>query len=142
MSEMKKIVVDNGGERYAVEDKLGNYLGEFVFNPTDTRILQRYEETVPQLSELMGKDHGADVSAVFALEDEIREKVDYIFGSGVSSTFFNTVGPLTVLGTGELYVVNVVNALAQVIDAEIGVRTKKMENMIRKYTDKYSRENT
>ena len=140
MGETNKIVVEAAGKEYLVEDSLGKPLGTFIFNPTDTNIVRRYEEAVKFLEEMARQDHGEDTAAIFVIEDEIKAKIDYMFGADVSGVFFASTGPLTILESGNLFVANVVNALAAVIEAEINVRVKKMEKVkkaVSKYTDKY-----
>ena len=135
-----KIVVNNGVKQYEVVDTFGNSLGIFTFNPADTNIVRRYGEIKKYLEEMEQKDYDEDLETIFKIEDEIKEKIDYLFGADVSGTFFATTGPLAVIETGEPFVWSVINSLEQVIEAEMNVRIEKIKQMdeqIKKHTDKY-----
>ena len=136
-----KIVVNNGVKQYEVVDTFGNSLGIFMFNPADTNIVRRYDEIKKYLEEMAQKDYDEDLETIFKIEDEIKEKIDYLFGADVSGTFFATTGPLAIIETGEPFVWSVINSLEQVIEAEMNVRIEKIKQMdeqIKKHTDKYN----
>lgn len=139
MENQNKIKVDTGRKQYVIEDLFGNELGTFLFNPADLDIVWRYNETLPEIEKAMTQDVEDGIEALSALEDILKQKIDYIFAADISNTFFAVSGPLTPLAGGELFVEHVVNVLAALIEKELNVRVKKMEKNIKKYTDKYNK---
>lgn len=135
---MNKIVVDDGLKTYTIENKRGDYLGEFTFNPSDTNIIKRHEEVIDFINNLENEEF-EEKEGIKKVEDALKEKIDYLLNSDTSETFFKICGPLTPLASGETFVENIIAAIGTVIEKEMGVRMKKANERISKYTQKYKK---
>lgn len=134
---MNKIVVDDGLKTYTIENKRGDYLGEFTFNPSDTNIIKRHEEVIDFLNNVNLEEY--EEGKILDLENALKEKIDYLLNADTSETFFKICGPLTPLVSGETFVENIIAAIGIVIEKEMGVRMKKANDRINKYTQKYKK---
>ena len=129
------IIIDDGSKVYNIKNKQGKMLGRFEFRPSDTNIVKRYEEvaeffnnfTVPEDTE----------QTMQAAEKEMTEKMSYLIGGDSEEAFFSIMGPFSALASGELFIENVLNAIAKVIEKEMSVRTKKVQRRMNKYVAKY-----
>lgn len=135
---MNKIIVDDGLKTYTIENKRGDYLGEFTFNPSDTNIITRHEEVIEFINNLTLPEN-EDKESIKETEKLLKEKIDYLLNADTSQTFFKICGPLTPLVSGETFVENIIAAIGTVIEKEMGVRMKKANERINKYTQKYKK---
>lgn len=134
-----RIVIDDGRKEYVIENKLGEELGRFSLNPSDTNIVKRYDEVAEDFARLDNILDGEDVAkAIKEGEAFIAEKVNYILGYDVAENFFKIMGGLTPLASGKFYVEEVLEAIGSVISSETGARVKKLNARLSKYTSKYT----
>ncbi len=136
----KKLVLDTGLKTYDVEDKEGNFLFSISFNPADTNIVHRYNEVVESLEKISNEVPGVeeDLKAGLDYLDElVYEKVNYLLNADVSKQFFSVMGPFTPMENGNYYLESVLDAVAKVIQIEIGERVKKINSKVKKHTSKY-----
>ena len=70
-------------------------------------------------------------------EKEIVEKISYLINADAEESFFKILGAFSALENGELYVENVLNAVAKVIEREFHHRSKKVQRRMNKYVAKY-----
>lgn len=134
-NQVNDIVIDDGSKTYNIKNKKGERLGQFTFKPSDTNIISRYEEVVEFLNRFAIPDN-TDESRKKA-ENEIIEKISFLIGADARESFFSIMGAFSVLPSGELFFENVVNAVANVIEREMAVRTKKVQSRVNKYVAKY-----
>ena len=139
MENKNKLVIDDGSKVYTIENKSGQVLGEISFNPSDTNIIQRYENFRKFFENLKEEEYPKTAEGLKKLEEDIVKQVDCLLRSNTKDTIFAIAGPTTPLVTGELFFENVANAIAVVIEAELGVRMKKMQTRVKKYTEKYQK---
>ena len=141
-----KIRIDDGSKVYDIENQRGEIVGQFVFTPSDMGIIERYEHFIKTFEALEERLNGIqndtqndtdELQLKKEVEAEIKEEIDYLFASDVSSSFFKTISPLTPLESGEFYVENIVYAVKGVIEAETGKRLGKAKSRASKYTQKY-----
>ena len=135
------IIIDDGTKTYNIKNKRGQMLGKFTFRPSDTNIIDRYEEVAKfyesyQMPEKTG-DPEKDVENIRKAEKEIVEKISYLVDSDAKESFFGILGAFTVLESGELFVENVLSSIATVIEREMNVRTQKVKKRMNKYVAKY-----
>lgn len=138
---MGKIVVDRGLEEFEIVDKNGEFLGKFSMNPADLQMIKRYEEVVgdfENLGEGIDPELPADEIIVKA-EEKICDLFDYLFNAKVSQDIFSITSPYTPLANGEVFFINVLNAISGLIEKETGKRYKKVRDKMNKYTEKYRR---
>lgn len=134
-----RIVIDDGRKEYVIENKLGEELGRFSLNPSDTNIVKRYDEVAEDFARLDNILDGEDVAkAIKEGEAFITEKINYILGYNASESFFKIMGGLTPLASGKFYVEEVLEAIGGVISSETNARVKKLNARLSKYTSKYA----
>lgn len=129
------IIIDDGSKVYNIKNKRGEILGKFTFRPSDTNIVNRYEEVIEFFNSFkMPEDTD---QAIKVAEKEMTEKMSYLIGGDAGEAFFTIMGPFSALASGELFVENVLGAVANVIEKELSVRTKKVQRRMNKYVAKY-----
>lgn len=134
-NQNNKIVIDDGSKVYTIENKKGKVLGKFEFRPSDTNIVQRYEEVVEYFNGFKLPENTE--AAMKAAEKEMAEKMSFLIGADAGAAFFSIMGPFSALASGELFVENVLNAIANVIERELSIRTKRVQSRMNKYVAKY-----
>lgn len=134
-SQTNDIIIDDGSKVYDIKNKRGEILGKFTFRPSDTNIVNRYEEVVEFFNSFKMPEDTEQVIKV--AEKEMTEKMSYLIGGDAGEAFFSIMGPFSALASGELFVENVLNAVANVIERELSVRTKKVQRRMNKYVAKY-----
>lgn len=133
-AQENKIIIDDGSKVYSIENKRGKKLGTFEFRPSDTNIVDRLDEVIEFFNNYKVPD-GED--GVATAEKEITEKISYLINADAEESFFKVLGAFSPLENGELYVENVLNAVAKVIEREFKHRAKKVQRRMNKYVAKY-----
>lgn len=129
------IIIDDGSKVYNIKNKRGKILGKFTFCPSDTNIVNRYEEVIEFFNSF--KIPEDTEQAIKVAEKEMTEKMSYLIGGDAGESFFSIMGPFSALASGELFVENVLNSVANVIERELSIRTKKVQHRMNKYVAKY-----
>lgn len=129
------IVIDDGSKVYNIKNKQGKMLGRFEFRPSDTNIVKRYEEVVDFFNNFTVPEDTD--RAIQTAEKEMTDKMSYLIGGDAGEAFFTIMGPFSALASGELFIENVLSAIAKVIEKELSVRTKKVQRRMNKYVAKY-----
>lgn len=129
------IVIDDGSKVYNIKNKQGKMLGRFEFRPSDTNIVKRYEEVVDFFNNFTVPEDTDQ--AIQTAEKEMTDKMSYLIGGDAGEAFFTIMGPFSALASGELFIENVLSAIAKVIEKELSVRTKKVQRRMNKYVAKY-----
>ena len=131
------IVIDDGTKVYNIKNKRGKLLGQIELRPSDTTIVNRYEEVVDYFNNLSIPEEGNADEVVKKVEKETVEKMSYLIGGDAEQAFFSILGAFSVLASGELFFENVLGAVAKIIEKEFFVRTKKLKRRMNKYVAKY-----
>ena len=140
MAKTMTLTVDTGAVTIEVTDKSGKHLGEFSFIPSDSDILNRYEQVVDffnaiSFPENMTKDQS--MKALRQLGDDVRKQLDILLGAGVSDTLFASCGPLTPLENGDFFFENVMdgigNLIAETTQQRLNKKMKKISAAVKKY---------
>lgn len=121
---------------YEFLDSDGGILFTLRFNP-DLDIARRYEKTVDFLNNMFEGQDEKDVDAFFAKSDELKEQLNEMFGSDISTPIFSVMNPFTPLENGKFYVEEIIEKLGQIVESELDVRVKKVQSRQSKYTAKY-----
>ena len=74
------------------------------------------------------------------MEKEAGEKIDLLFGAPVSEKFFKITSPFTVLESGETFAEQIITVIGGIIEKELEAREKAQQERVRKYTAKYTKE--
>lgn len=136
---MERILINDGSKSYEIVNQDNEVLGVFRFNPSDSNIIEKYNGVVESLEAAFQKVDTGDEEFVMEASREIKEKFDDLFGQNTSKTFFSITGPLTPLSNGQLFAENVVEAIGFIIEKEMNVRVKKVQERMKKYTEKYKK---
>ena len=154
--EIKKvglsIVVDDGYQRIPINNKYGDEIGVFYFNPTDIGIIERYNklaETFNAITEPLeaveaahgGTDEEIEARQMEALEEakeRLYDAVDKLFGGNAAEAFFGSVHPFSPVD-GKFYCEIVLETVGQFISEQFDVETKKMSARVEKYTNRAQR---
>lgn len=131
------IVIDDGTKVYNIKNKRGKNLGQIELRPSDTNIVNRYEEVVEYFNNISIPEDGNTEETVKKVEKEVVEKMSYLIGGDAEQAFFSILGAFSVLASGELFFENVLGAVSKVIEQEFSVRTKKLQRRMNKYVAKY-----
>lgn len=129
------IIIDDGSKVYNIKNKRGEILGKFTFRPSDTNIVNRYEEVAEFFNSFKMPEETDQ--AIKVAEKEMTEKMSYLIGGDAGEAFFSIIGPFSALASGELFAENVLGAVANVIERELSVRTKRVQRRMNKYVAKY-----
>lgn len=129
------IIIDDGSKVYNIKNKNGKILGKFEFRPSDTNIAKRHDEVVDFFNNFTVSEDTEQ--AMQTAEKEMTEKMSYLIGGDAGDAFFSIMGPFSALASGELFVENVLGAIAKVIEKEMDVRTKRVQRRMNKYVAKY-----
>ena len=121
---------------YEFLDSDGGILFTLRFNP-DLDIVRRYEKTVDFLNNMFEGQDEKDVDAFFAKSDELKEQLNEMFGSDISTPIFSVMNPFTPLENGKFYVEEIIEKLGQIVESELDVRVKRVQSRQSKYTAKY-----
>ncbi len=119
-----------------IDEKDGEVIGRFKFNPNDLDIIKRYEKVVESLNAISVPEN-AGTEEIFVVTDEIKRQVDYLLNYNVSSELFAKCNPLTLTSDGNFYVENVLEGIAGIIEQATNQRIEKKKAKIRKATAKY-----
>ena len=130
-----KIVIDTADKEYSFFNKRDEHLFDIILNPADLDIVKRYETVVDTLNALDIKDD--DVDGFYKADTMMKEQIDYLLNAPLAEKVFSRCNPFTPLESGKLFVEEVLEAVASVIEKEMNVRTKKVNSRIQKYTAKY-----
>ena len=103
--------VDTGLVDIDLKDKNGNILGSFEFSPTDSDIMNRYQNVVKAFNDIEAPAVLLDGTASDEEKDNfynsfsqtIKEQIDYLLAHKVSDRIFAVCGPLTLLYNGDFY---------------------------------------
>lgn len=137
MADKNIIIIDDGTKVFPIYNKAKKRLGEFVFAPSDTNIVDRYKEVQSYIENMKLEDYPDNEEGLRKMEDEIVKQMDYLTKADAREAFFTILGPLTPLYNGDFFFENVLNAIASVISSEMKVRLERSKAKIGKYTEKY-----
>lgn len=148
-----EIVIDDGSQRIPIKNKDGEEIGVFFFRPTDIAIINRYNESVGKIDDVVKPLEDINISATGEAEDSTDEAAvkalneaekrlfdlcDYIFGGNMSEAFFGKMHPFSPVG-GEFYFEKALTAVGSFISGQFDAETAKISKRVSKYTGKYQR---
>lgn len=119
-----------------IDEKDGEIIGKFKFNPNDLDIVKRYEKVAVALGNITVPED-ADTEEILKISDEIKKQFDYLLNYNVSAELFAKCNPLTLTANGDFYVENIINGIAGIIEQATDQRLEKKKAKIRKATAKY-----
>ena len=136
----EKITFNTGAKSYEIVDQDGNELGVFRFIPSDAGILKRYKEAAAFFSGINDRIKNKDFEEILPeLEKEAGEKIDLLFGTSVSESFFKITSPFTIIDSGETFAEQIITVIGGIIEKELSEREKKQQARIDEYVAKYTK---
>lgn len=146
------ITVDDGYQRVPINNKYGDEIGVFYFNPTDIGIIERYntladtfDAITEPLNDVQAGDDGDDdtlqarqIEALDEAKKRLYAAVDELFGGNAAEAFFGKVHPFSPVD-GMFYCEQVLRAVGQFIGAQFDTETKKMSERVNKYVNRAQR---
>ena len=138
---MQNINFDDGIKTYMLNNDESTVIR---VNTSDYGIVDRFDKVKQELEKLADKADAlqslgnADESEMKKLDSIIREKVNYIFGSDVSTPAFGCAYCFS-RSNGMPVFANFVNAIMPVIEKEMKLETEKMQLNISKYTNQLAK---
>ena len=152
--EIKKIglsiTVDDGFQKVPINNKFGDEVGVFYFNPTDMGIIQRFNEfaagfdyiTEPleasTLSKKKGNDDTINQEALDEATNRLYERMNKLFNGDMAGAFFGNVHPFSPVGEGddcEFYCVKALEAVREFISQQFSEAADKINARVKKYTN-------
>jgi hypothetical protein len=127
--------------KFQFSDDDGDIVSSFRMNPADIKVAIRSEEVSKYLEErknaLSGNMSAADMAK---FNDELEEKICYVLGYDARSELFKSpLTATTILPSGDLFAVAVMDKIVEALKPEIEKRRSSMEKAAAKYTDRYDR---
>lgn len=136
-------------EEIRIKDHTGKILSEFSFNPSDTGLVERYNEFSDGFEELRksineyetnsnGKsDFEKTNEQLKKINTVIYEKMDKFLNANAAEDIFKVMGPLSPLPSGDYYFTFILEQILKKIENATGARMQKIDMKIRKHTEKY-----
>lgn len=131
-----QFIIDDGLHNVVFKNSNGEVFSEFLFNPSDTGLLSRYDSFIEFLEGLEIKDDEDTASQILSFEKSIKEKIDELFNRNVSESIFKTYSPCTIFANGDMFIEVVIKHMGDVIEKETDNRLKKKVAKIKKATEK------
>lgn len=125
-----------GRMNFTFTDEDGEVFSSFRLNPADINVANRCMEVSEQFRQREDRKI-TTVAEAAAYNAELEEKINYILGYDAKDSVFGEVSATTVLPSGELFAMVVLEAIAKAVEPEIKKRKQKMSDAVAKYTKKY-----
>lgn len=145
---MQNICFDDGFKEFTLNNDPNKVIR---FNPSDFSILERFnaaqkkiDEAYKNINEYIkinndgspGDELEETAEAISKVNELVREQVDYIFDSNVSSAVFGNQSPLSMV-KGVPFFERFISAAQPFIEREIVAEQKASQKRIEKYTKVY-----
>lgn len=137
---MENLTLDTGRVQINLIDTFGEEIGTISFSPTDTDIVNRFEDVKDFLGGITFDESETDkqtMETLRAADAGIRKQMDYLFSAPVSDVIFSKCAPMTILDNGNFYVEEVVEGLGRIIGKVMGQRLDKKREKISNATKGY-----
>ena len=127
--------------KFRFTDEDGDVVSSFRMNPADIKVAIRSEEVSKYLEERKSALSGNMAATDMAdFNDELEEKICYVLGYDARSELFKApLTATTILPSGDLFAVAVMDKIVEAVKPEIEKRRANMEKAAAKYTSRYDR---
>lgn len=136
MSNSIESNVSTGKMTFTFKDEDGNVFSSFRLNPSDVGVAKRCTEVADIFGQRKDKPLSS-IDEVCQYDSELAEKISYILGYDAKESVFGEISATTILPSGELFAIVVLDTIAQAVLPEIKKRKQKMSEAAAKYTRKY-----
>lgn len=133
--------IDDGILNFTFTNNEDEVFSSFKLNPTDINVAARAEEVIEYFKQFEDSIQKATSGKEMAeLNKQIEDKINYLLGYEASKDLFNElITATTVFGNGQVFAHIVLNKIIEAITPEIEKRKKKMQEVVNKYTEKYTK---
>lgn len=134
------IKINDGRKTYEIQNQDGEVIASVTFKPSDSNILRKADSVAEELERIIRsiKDIPTTSSALIQKEDEVKEKINELFSSDVTTPFFDILGAFSPIGGGKLFVEEVFEKLIGIVRDEyeqLGKENEKMDEYLKDYTE-------
>ena len=116
---------------FSLEDEAGTALAKFRVNPTDIRLASRMEKAAESIAAMR------EPKEINQYDKELEDQVCLVLGEDARKILFAVMSATTVMPSGELFAVEVIETIHDSVIPELKKRRKKMAEAVEKYTAKY-----
>lgn len=128
--------IDTGLQVFTFTDLNDHVFASFHVNPADPGIAQRCQEVAEYFA--AKKDEKiSTLDEIVEYGKRLTEKISYILGYDAAQDIFGEISAVTILPSGELYVLKVLDVIADAVMPEIRKRKAAMSEATKKYLAKY-----
>jgi len=129
--------ISTGTLKFTFEDENDHVFSSFRLNPADPNVAKRCQEVAEYFSAQKDNKYST-LDEIVAYDKTLTEKISYILGYDAKQELFGEVSATTVLPSGELFAVVVLDAIAEAAKPEIQKRKAAMSEAAQKYIEKYN----
>lgn len=134
-------IVTNVGSSFLVfrfEDENGDVIASFRMNPGDVKLAQRFQEVSAFFREQSKiASEIATMEELVKYNDAVEEKMCFLLGYNARESLFGVVSATTILEDGNMFVVRIMEVIAENIKPELEKRKQAMAAAVSKHTAKY-----
>lgn len=138
---MGKITTNIGAGlmKFTFTDMDGDVFASFKMNPADIKLFERLNAIDKKLAELQKRFEGRtdDMEIAIEFNNAVEELFCYVLGYDVRESLFGFASALSIMDDGQCFWEKILDVMQREVGKEVEKRGKKMQNNIRKYTDKY-----
>lgn len=144
------IAVDDGSVEVPIQNKRGDVIGTFVFNPTDIGIIERYNKVIGDFDKITeplesvnvnpdgtaDEKNDAEMAALKEAETRLYDACNYLFGGNFAEAFFGKMHPFSPIN-GRFYCENALNAVGKFISTQFEREVKQVNTRVERYVHGY-----
>ncbi|MGN0363699.1 MAG: hypothetical protein ACI4ET_12750 [Bilifractor sp.] len=146
MSTQNIITVDDGTRKYEIQNKFGRKICDVFIRPGDLSILNRYEEVIKALPEIVEplktisiKSDGtaeddAEWNAIRTAQAELEKQLNFLFDMDEAQDIFKNRNPFSSV-QGRFFCEIVIDAIGNIITQVVKEETDNMKARTKAYTD-------
>ena len=133
------IQINDGSKTYDIQNQNGEIVASVTFKPNDFNILRRVDAVVEEMEKIIEsiKDIPPSAKAISEKEDVLKNKINDLFGTDVTTPFFDILGAFSPVGKGRLFVEDVLEKLIGIVRSEYDNETAKEKEKLNEYLEEY-----
>ena len=133
------IQINDGSKTYDIQNQNGEIVASVTFKPNDFNILRRVDAVVEEMEKIIEsiKDIPPSAKAISEKEDVLKNKINDLFGTDVTTPFFDILGAFFPVGKGRLVVEDVLEKLIGIVRSEYDNETAKEKEKLNEYLEEY-----
>ena len=133
-----KTNIGNSVMKFTFTDDEGEVFASFRMNPADVKLAKRFQEASEYFETIGDKlPKNASLDDVFQFNEELEEKLCYLLGYDAKQSLFGQVSATSIMEDGNMFILHVLNVIAEKLAPELQKRKQSMANAVAKHTEKY-----